>query len=199
MDKEMLEFYKNALRGDINATPLCAEYKSLWRKCGDDKESLVRFALMQQSIPYFVTASKNNLGLSKEYIMNTFGDYINGNRILCDVEGVEGYSYQLYVGFEGEIAVSTDVTSLMWCNTPTVEIEECKCPILYVSNSSDIRIICNGFNSINIKLFDDSKVTIYDMDETCNALIYKYSDDAEVEIGKYCLGKVKTFRKELKL
>jgi hypothetical protein len=52
---------------------------------------------------------------------------------------------------------------------------------------------------VNIKLFDNSKITVEDLDENSNVVVYKYSDGASVELGEYCLGNVKTFKKELKL
>jgi archaellum component FlaC len=41
--------------------------------------------------------------------------------------------------------------------------------------------------------------SIEDLDENSEVVVYKYSDDAQVELGKFCLGKVKVFRKELRL
>ena len=80
-----------------------------------------------------------------------------------------------------------------------VTIPKTKCPILYVSNSSTIHITCYGYNCPHIYLFDDSKVTIHDADEGSKVVIYKYSDKAQVELGKYCLADVKVFDKQLKL
>ena len=81
----MLTFKRNALLGNISGQPLCADFKSAWRLCGNDKEMLVRLALMQQSQPYFSTACYKNLGLSKDYIKENFSEYING-RVLNDCE-----------------------------------------------------------------------------------------------------------------
>lgn len=199
MKDEMFEFNRNALLGNINGQPLCSEYKSAWRQCGDNKEMLIRLALMQQSQPYFSTACYNHLGLSKEYLVENFGEFINGNRTFEDVEGVKGYTYQMYIGFESDFKAVADVTSMMWCDNPQVEIEATKCPLFYVSNSSNVSFVCNGFNLPKIYLFDDSQVTIEDLDEDSEVVVYKYSDKAKVETGKYCLGKVKQFNKELRL
>jgi hypothetical protein len=48
-------------------------------------------------------------------------------------------------------------------------------------------------------LFDNSKITSEELDEDSSVTVYKYSDGASVELGKYCLGKVKAFDKELRL
>lgn len=198
MDKEMFDFQKNAIMGKI-AQPLCADYKSALRQCGDDKEMLVRLALQQQSLPYLSHACYANLGLTKEYILDNFGDYINGKRTFDDVEGVNGYKYQLYVAFKGNFKAVADVTSLMWCDNTIVNVETSKCPLFYISNKSEVHYVLDGFNSIRIYLFDESKVVIDDADETCDVIVYKYGNRATVEIGKYCLGKVKIFNKQLKL
>ena len=73
------------------------------------------------------------------------------------------------------------------------------CPFFYISNDSDVNISLDGFNYVSIYLFDNSKVTIDDSDEDSKVVIYKYSDNAQVELGKYCLADVKVFNKKLKL
>ena len=176
-----MTFKKNALLGKISAEPLCMQYKQAWRTCGNDKELLVRLALSQQSIPYLSHACYEHLGLTKEYILENFSEYINGKRMFNDVEGVNGYTYQLYVAFNGDLKAVADVTSLMWCSSTQVLVSATKCPVFYISNSSNVHISCDGYNSPKIYLFDDSVVTIDDVDETCDIIIYKYSDKASVE------------------
>lgn len=199
MSNQLFEFHKHAIMGDISGNPLCSDYKAAWRACGDDKENLVRLALQQQSQPYFSTACYRNLGLTKEYILENFGKYINGKKVFEDVEGVSGYTYSLYVGFEDVFSVYTDVLACMWCNCPQLTIEASKCPVLYISNYSDIHLCLDGYNSPRIYLFDESKIIIDDADDTCDIIVYKYSNKAEAELGKYCLGNVKIFNKQLKL
>lgn len=199
MDRQMLEFQRNALLGKISAEPLCAQYKAAWRSCGNDKEMLVGLAMQQQSIPYFSHACYEHLGLTKEYIKKNFGDYINGNKTLCDVDGVNGYTYQLYVDFNGDLKAVADVTSLMWCDSPTIEVESAKCPRFYISNGSVIHLVLGGYNSIRICLFDESKVVIDDADDTCDVVVYKYNGKCDVELGKFCFCKVKIFNKTLRL
>ena len=196
----MLEFNKNAILGNIGGEPLCADYKQRWRMCGDDKEKLVNLSMMQQSLPYFVTACYNGLGLTKEYIKEKFKDYING-RVLNDCDGVSGYTYALYVDwdYENDLEINTDVASIMWTVGANIVVPQTKAPTIYISNRSNVHLVCDGYNSINVKLFDDSVLTIEDLDENSNVVVYKYGGDAKVELGKYCLGSVKVFPKELRL
>lgn len=194
MDKQMFEFYKNALIGG-----LCDEYKGLWQSANNEKEKLVKLAMQQQSIPYFATHCYKGNGLTKEYIETAFKDYINGNATLHDCDGVDGYTYRLYVGYNGDLSVSDDVLSFMWCDMPSLEIKTSKCPIFYINNKSKCGIVSGGYNSIRVYLFDESEVTLNDIDETSDVVVYKYSDNCKVVLGKYCMGKVKQFRKKLVL
>ena len=196
----MLEFNKNAILGNIGGEPLCADYKQRWRMCGDDKEKLVKLAMIQQSLPYFVTACHNGLGLTKEYIKENFKDYING-RVLNDCDDVEGYTYALYVDwdYENDLEINTDVASIMWTVGANMIVQNTKCPTIYISNRSNVHLVCDGYNTVNVKLFDDSVLTIEDLDENSNVVVYKYGGNAKVELGKYCLGSVKVFPKELRL
>lgn len=194
MAQDLFNYYKHAL-----SNGLCSEYKGRWRTCHDNKEQLVKLVMAQQSLPHFIHYCYNGMGLSKEYIQETFGDYINGNAVINDADGVDGYTYSLYVGFKGDFKAAVDVLSLMWCNNTNVTVETSKCPVIYVGCGSHVYLSLDGYNCPHIYLFDDSKVTIDDTDEDSKVVIYKYSDKAQVELGKYCLADVKVFDKQLKL
>ena len=196
----MLTFKRNALLGNISGQPLCADFKSAWRRCGNNKEMLVRLALMQQSQPYFSTACYKNLGLTKDYIKREFKDYINGY-VIKDADNVDGYTYSLYVDwdYENDLDVNVDVCSIMWTVGANIVVPSTKCPTIYISNRSNVHLVCEGYNSVNVKLFDGSVLTIEDLDENSNVVVYKYGGDAKVELGKYCLGSVSVFDKELRL
>lgn len=199
MDKEMFKFKKAALSGELTA-PLCSEYIQAWRKCGDDKEMLVRLVMKEQSLPYFFAHCYQNKGLSKEYIKHEFRNYINGRYTGIDVDGVAGnYRTELYVGYDGDLSVSSDVFAAMWCNISSMEIPTCKAIKIYCACGSEVHITCAGYNNVIIMLFDDSKVILDDVDEDSNVLVYKYSDKASVELGKFCLKEPKIFNKELRL
>jgi hypothetical protein len=194
MAQDLFNYYKHAL-----SNGLCSEYKGRWRACHDNKEQLVKLVMAQQSLPHFIHYCYNGMGLSKDYIQETFGDYINGNAVINDADGVDGYTYSLYVGFNGDFKAAVDVLSLMWCNNTNVAIETAKCPVIYVGCGSHVHLSLDGYNCPRIYLFDDSNVTIDDSDEDSKVVIYKYSDKAQVELGKYCLADVKIFNKTLRL
>lgn len=190
---EMMFFQKNALLNN-----LCGEWKNMWKARKKNKEQLVRLSLMQQSIPFFASYCYNGNGLSKDYILGEFKDYING-KILQDCDDVKGYSYRLFVGYTDDIRPQADITHLMWSDIPIYVVERYKCPILYISNKSTVSLIADGYNYIRVYLFDESELVIEDLDEESTVIVYKYSDKCKVTKGKYCLGKVNEFEKQLRL
>ena len=195
MDR-LQEYYKNALLAD-----LCQDYKGRWASCHGDKEKLIKLSLCQQSIPHVVTFAHEGKGVTKEYIKENFADYINGH-IVCDADGVSGYRYGLYVGYDydNSIDVDVDVMSIMWTTGVDVVVPQSKCPTIYVSNNSNVGIVCEGYNSVTIYLIDESVITLEDVDEDSSVVIYQYSDNARVEVGDYCLSdKIRIFKKQLKL
>lgn len=195
MDKDMFMFYKNALTNG-----LCEEYKNYWRGANGNKSRLVELAMIQQAIPFFATYCYKGDGLSKEYLLEEYKDYIN-DTTLFDCDGVHGYSYKLYVDYKSDVMpLDVDVSHFMYCNGITINVAETKCPTIYISNKSNVTICCDGYNSLRVYLFDESKVVIDNCDEDTDVVIYKYSDNCNVEKGKYCLSeKVKEFSKELRL
>lgn len=195
MNGELFKYYKAAL---VNG--LCSDWKGYWQAAGDDKLKLITLAMSQQAIPHVVSYAYNGIGITKEYIETEFKDYINEKTKILDADGVDGYTYALYIAQNRILRPSVDVSSLMWCKDITIELKTAQCGFIYVSNNSDIRLVMDGFNSPRIYLFDESTITIEDADETCSATIYKYSDKCKVNYGKYCLSKrIKEFNKELRL
>ena len=178
----MMFFQKNALLNN-----LCGEWKNMWKACKNNKEKLVRLSLMQQSIPFFASYCYNGNGLTKEYILSEFKDYING--VVHDgCDGIDNYTYRLFVAYTDEIITYADVTHVMWSNINPYVVERYKCPILYVSNKSKVRIAADGYNYIRVYLFDESELVIDDLDDESTVIVYKYSDKCKVTRGKYCLG-----------
>lgn len=194
MDKEYLNFLKDAYNGG-----LCNEYRDEIRRCHEDKLNLVRLAMRQQSIPYIATKMNEGV-ITKEYLLNAFGDYLNGV-VLLDCDNVEGYAYSWFVDWDynNDISINVDVAHIAWTVGANVVIPQAKCPTIYISNKSDVHLVCDGYNSLHVYLFDDSRVTIDDSDEHSEVVVYKYSDSARIEKGKFCFGKVKIFDKELRL
>ena len=195
MDKEFLNFLKDAYNNG-----LCKEYRDEIRNCHEDKLQLVRLAMRQQSCPWVATKMYEGV-ITTDYILNTFGEYLNGY-VLKDCDNVAGYNYMWFVDWDytNDIVASADVLHISHTVGASVVVPETKATAIYVSNRSKVHLVCDGYNSVSIYLFDKSEVTIEDVDVESTITIYKYSKDAKVYIGKYCLSeKVRTFDKQLKL
>lgn len=192
---ELFKYRKTAL---VNG--LCGEYKGFWQAAGNDKEKLVKLALSQQALPHFITYCNNGDGLSKGYILENFAEYINGKATIQNADGVDGYTYQLYVAENGILSPSADVSAYMWCNDTTLETKATKCPVFYIGCGSHVRLVLGGYNAIKVYLFDESTIDIEEADDTCSATIYKYSDECMVNKGIYCLSeRIKEHKKQLRL
>lgn len=159
----------------------------------------MRLALMQQSAPYLATFCYNGAGVSKEYCLREFGDYLNG-RTFANCDKVEGFTYSMYVSPSEAVEMRVDVAQILWSNPAEVIIPETKCPKLYISNKSSVHLTLEGYNSVLVYLFDESELIIDDADDTCEVVVYRYSDNSKVERGTFCISpKVKIFNKILKL
>lgn len=192
---DLQRYYKESLIAN-----LCQEYKGYWQSAHNDKKKLVDLVLQQQCLPHFLTFCKQGKGLSKNYILDNFDEYINGKYKAIDVDGVEGdYKTELYVAYDGIISLNNDVSCFMWCNIPSLEIKATKATKLYMGCSSKVHLVSGGFNSIVIMLFDDSSIMIDDIDNESTVTIFRYSNIAKVEKGDFCFGNVKVFNKELRL
>ena len=195
MEKELFDFVKNAY-----TSGLCDEYKDEIRKCHEDKQRLVELAMRQQSIPYVATKMHEGI-ITKEYLQKSYGGFLNGF-ILKDCDGVNGYTYSWYLDYDydNDLVVDVDVAHISYTVGANIVIPSTKCPILYISNRSNVHLICSGYNTIKIYMFDKTRVTIEEADNDSTILVYKYSDACKVEYGKYCLcDKIKCFNKELRL
>lgn len=194
MDKEFLNFLKDAY-----SSGLCKEYRDEIRNCHEDKLQLVRLAMKQQSCPWVATKMYEGV-ITADYILNTFGEYLNGY-VLKDCDNVAGYNYMWFVDWDyaDDIVASADVLHISHTVGASVVIPQTKCPTIYVSNRSDVHIICEGFNHFTLYLFDNSRVVLEELGDESYVLAYKYGSNCELIKGKYCLGNVKEHNKELRL
>lgn len=192
MEQDLFYFFKNSLTRN-----LCEDYKKEWKLCKSDKEKLINLAMRQQSIPYFATAMYEGWGLSVDYLVKEFGDYMNGKCLLHDCDEVKGYSYSIYADYSGYIILDADVCHIIRSEA-TIGVDEFKAPIIYLSNGSDVDIQNDGSNSIIVYMFDESKVRFPYIDEHTTVTVFKYSENAQVTFDE-CDGKLRVHKKQLKL
>lgn len=193
MNGDIMTFRKNALLADI-----CKEWDIKWMSCMNDKEKLVRLALMQQSIPYVMTFCYNGKGVSREYALNEFRDEINSKQhIDCDETGRD-YLYSLHIT-NNNVELTSDVAAFMWCDDIHVNVRRTKCPIIYIGCNSNIHLSCEGYNSCIVYMFDTSTLNVELLDTESELLIYKYSQNCKVIKDNFCFGKMTEHIKTLRL
>lgn len=191
MDAELFMFYKNSLSRD-----LCKEYSDMFKKYLGDKKQMLSLAMQQQSIPYVATSIYEGWGVDIEYLKENYKGYINGRYTAKDCDMVQGYSYELWCDYRASMKVKTDIVHMVQCKCD-VNIQQTKCPTIYISNKSNINIKPQGYNTIFIYLFDESIVNIDNTNEFSNIIIYRYSDNTKVIAGDNM--NVKQFDKTLRL
>lgn len=193
MMDEMFTFKRNALLAN-----LCKEWNTKWTACQDDKEKLMRLALMQQSAPYIADFFYRGVGLSKEYVKRQFSDYIDGHTFY-DCDDVSGYTYGMYVDAQHPIEIKHDIVQFLWCDNTRATLPQLRSTKMYVSNKSELHIECNGYNNVIVMLFDESKVMFDKLDNTCRVNVYRYDERAVVEYDESATYKMNIMDKELRL
>lgn len=171
--KDIDYFKQNAI--DKN---LCVEYALKWAKI-KDKESLFALACVPQSCGYIARSIYEGWGVSIDYIINEFGDYINGKYVVNNLDGVKDATGAMYIKYNGKIDTPLcDITQFIGCEGTYIHIADGSAVTLHISNSSDIKLSLGNCN-VRIYLYDESTVDLGDI-----------SKDTKVSIAHYGNGKV---------
>lgn len=133
MNNELLTLKRNAV-----LLGLCDRYKTEWNEA-KDKKDLVDMALDANGVEFMAKSVAEGWGLSKDYILDNFGDYVNGSY----VRDKGGYTSEIYVGYGGDILQRATLNLLVGCDTSVLVPEGSMCKI-YVCGMSDVRIKCVG-------------------------------------------------------
>ena len=129
----MLAFKRNAV-----LLGLCDEYKAAWNSVKSRKD-LVDLALDANGVEFMAKSVAEGWGLSKEYILDNFGDYVNEGY----VRDKGGYTSKLYVDYGGDIFAPATLNLLVGCNTSVLVPEGSVCKI-YVCGKTYVRVNCMG-------------------------------------------------------
>lgn len=133
MASGMLAFKRNAaLLG------LCDRYRAAWDGA-EGKRDLVDLALDTNGVEFMARSVAEGWGLSKDYILGNFGDYVNEKY----VRDKGGYTSKMYVDYGGDIFQPATLNLLVGCNTSVLVPEGSVCKI-YVCGRTYIRVNCAG-------------------------------------------------------
>lgn len=141
MDNELLTMKRNAVM-----LGLCGKYKGMWDNA-ESKKSLMDIALDANGVEFLCEACTDGWGLSTEFLLKEFSDYVNGNYM----SNRNGYTSAMYVGY-GRYAEMPPYDGIVSTTTLTVLIDctifltipkytVCK---IYVCRGCDIEIKCSG-------------------------------------------------------
>ena len=89
---------------------LCGQYKTMWDACRNKKD-LIDMALDANGVEFMADSIEFGWGLSKEYLIKEFGDFINGKY----QRNRGGYKSRMYVGYEEDITIDSTITLLVGC------------------------------------------------------------------------------------
>ena len=89
---------------------LCGQYKSMWDACRSKKD-LIDMALDANGVEFMADSIEFGWGLSKEYLMKEFGDFVNGKY----QRNKGGYKSRMYVGYKEDITIDSTITLLVGC------------------------------------------------------------------------------------
>lgn len=117
---------------------LCGEYGELWN-AAEDKEQLMLMALSANGLQFLAESFANTWGLTTEYAVKTFGQYMNG-QYLCKQNG---YTTEMYCSFEGEITARATATLVVASNA-TIKTPRGRAVQIHLSGKNNVVIDCDG-------------------------------------------------------
>ncbi len=135
MDNELLKLKRNAVM-----LGLCGQYKDLWNGC-KSKKDLIDTAIDVNGIEFMADSIAFDWGLSKEFILTEFGEYINGKY----QRNRDGYSSELCAGVKNNtISVRSTLNLFAYCDDVTIFIPEGRFCRIYLAKCSNVHIKNDG-------------------------------------------------------
>lgn len=130
---ELLNLKHNSVR-----LGLCSTYLDRWNKATSD-DDLIDIALDVNGAEFLAMSVADGWGLPTEFIKERFGKFINGKWY----RHKNGYTSELYAGFDGDISQRCTLTTLIDC-TSTIYVPNVNVARLYVSGESNITVRNDG-------------------------------------------------------
>jgi hypothetical protein len=135
MESELLKLKRNAI-----ILGLCGQYKGIWDNC-KSKKDLVDAAIDANGIEFMADSIAFGWGLSKEFLITEFDEYINGKyRRIKD-----GYSSELHVGEENNtISVMSTLNLFAYSKNVTIYVPQNSFCRIYLTKCYSVRIKADG-------------------------------------------------------
>lgn len=156
-NNELLDFKRVAV-----SLGLCGEYKKKWDGSVSPRE-LMDIALDANGVEFMADSFSFGWGMSKEYVIDRFADYINGGY----VRNKDGYTSEMYVGYKGDIHIRSTITLIAWCDTNII-VPPHFVGRVYVCGNSNVSVTGDG--RIDVYSYGDNDIIIsskYDVSVSC--------------------------------
>lgn len=118
---------------------LCKKYKEKWDLCSNKKQ-LVDMSLDINGVEFMADSIAFGWGLSKEYLQEEFGEFMNGNYQSEE----NGYTSEMFIGASGITRVKSTLLLVAYCDDLEIEIPEYMACRIYVCGGSRVQIRNRG-------------------------------------------------------
>ncbi len=169
-----LDFFKNEA---LNRS-LCSTAVSDWAN-SVSKEDFFEFSLKPSSIPYMSLAMREGWGLSVEYIIKEFADFINGKETAEVALKDRTISGQMYVGFEGKREVNASIVNVV--NSNIYITTKRYATSIHVNNDSHVTLELPDDCFITIYLYDKSTIRLVNTNNHQKVYIYDYRKEEDID------------------
>lgn len=122
------------------AIGLCQDYKEKWNNSTTNKD-LADLALDINGADFICASVEKEWGLTKEFILNNFTQYINGKYIAGQRKD---YTSEIFVGYNGEITARTTILIILYSNA-IIHIPQNHACKIFAAKNSMINITCDGY------------------------------------------------------
>lgn len=133
--KSILELKRKAL-----AMGLCGDYKGKWDNAQTPKE-LVKLATDINGADFLCASVAKEWGLSKDFLLKNFGEYINGKFI---ARQEKGYTSEIYIGHTDKIVSFATILILLYTEDAVVHIPKNHVCKIYAAQNTNLVIMCEG-------------------------------------------------------
>lgn len=176
-----LSFFKN----EAFNRNLCSQYVDLWASA-KNKQMLYNLSMRYNSIRYIALSIYEGWGVSLDYILSEFKDYINGKEVatiyLDDNLQADGLMYVCLN--DTSIDMNVDVVNIIKCNNLTINTNRYATQ-LHINNDSHCKLNIASDGNIMIYLYDTSTIDLGKLRKGQRVFIYDYRHDKTKDGIKY--------------
>lgn len=134
--RSILDLKRKAL-----AMGLCGKYNEKWADATTQKE-LVDLATDINGADFLCASVAKGWGLSRDFLLQNFGDYINGRYVSAHGEKKD-YTSEVFIGCDGEIRARTTIIIVLYSDV-TVYVPKNHACRIFAAGNTNIGIQCDG-------------------------------------------------------